>query len=157
MIRILTLPFNPESEAFDDEPVTRFLVNKRVRRLEPQFFQTNGRAYWTVLIEYEPVLTAAEVTQAKDQPALDETQQALLRRLRAWRRERADRDGLPVFLVATNRQLTTVAERQPRTLEALRQIDGFGKKKVERYGKDIITVVATADQPPNPPAGAVAP
>ena len=138
-IKIITVPFDAENEGFRDDVLTKFLINKKVRSLQPQFFQQNGRAYWTVLVEYDPVLTPAETKPVQGE--LSDAQQALFQKLRAWRKEKADQGGMPVFILATNEQLSQIAIRQPVTMEALRQIQGFGKKKVDQHGQDLIGLV----------------
>ena len=110
-----------------------------MRSTQSAFFQHDGHPYWTVLIEYEPLL--AEEERRPHEPDLPEERRHLLARLQEWRKERAERDGVPVFLVATNAQLLEVARRAPTTLEALRQINGFGRKKVERYGKALTGLI----------------
>ena len=138
-VKIITVPFDPEKEVFQDETLSQFLTNKRVHTLHPQFFQNQGRPYWTVFVEYEAVLSKAETLPAKE--VLNDTQQALFRKLREWRKEKADRDGVPVFILATNIQLEQIVIRMPTSLEAIRQIQGFGKKKVEQHGRDILALV----------------
>lgn len=144
-LHILTIPFNPAQAVFDDESVARFLINKRVQRLEPAFFIHEGKPYWSVYVEYEPILTADEKPILKQ--SLTDGQATLLSKLRQWRKERADKDGVPVFIVATNKHLEQVILKQPRTLEGLRQIDGFGKKKLESYGRDILGLITAFNQP----------
>ena len=36
-----------------------------------------------------------------------------------------------------------MVHRKPLTQKALREINGFGKKKVERYGQEIVALVRT--------------
>ena len=138
-VHILTIPFDPQHQCFPDDDLRHFLANKRVRSLQPAFFQHDGHPYWTMLIEYEPLLSEAE--QRPHEPDLPEERRLLLARLREWRKAQADRDGVPVFLIATNAQLLAVARRGPTSLEALRQIGGFGRKKVERYGAALVGLV----------------
>jgi len=38
MIRILTIPFNPDKELFDESAVNDFLVNKKLKHMNTQFF-----------------------------------------------------------------------------------------------------------------------
>lgn len=137
-VRILTIPFDPNKEIFRDEDLAQFLLNKRVRSLFPEFFQLDGKAYWTVFVDYDLVLS--EQYDGKDE-GLDEPQKLLLQRLREWRKETAEKGGVPVYIIATNKQLMDIVRVAPRTLEALRQIHGFGKKKVEKHGKEILTII----------------
>ena len=42
-LRIFTLPFDPVLEGFPDEIVSEFCLNKRVHKLDAQFFQQEGK------------------------------------------------------------------------------------------------------------------
>jgi superfamily II DNA helicase RecQ len=137
-VRVLTIAFDPQREIFRDEDLSQFLLSKRVTQLKAEFFMLNGSAYWTVFVEYETVLPNV-TTDTGD--GLDEAQRLLFQRLREWRKEKAEPQGVPVYIIATNSQLTEVARRGPRTVEALRQIQGFGKKKVERYGRELTEMI----------------
>jgi len=136
-IRIFTIPFDPQKGLFQDEDLSKFLLNKHIRRLQPEFFQLDGHAYWTVFVEYETVVS--EDTAESD--GLDTAQRLLFQRLKEWRKELAEKDGIPVFIIATNKQLLNVIKRAPVTLEALRAIHGFGNKKISRYGADLIDMI----------------
>lgn len=78
--------------------------------------------------------------------ALDERE--LFDRLRAWRNGRAEADGVPPYVVLTNRQLAEVARRRPTTLTALHEIAGFGDAKTARYGPGVLDVVARESAAP---------
>jgi DNA helicase-2/ATP-dependent DNA helicase PcrA len=66
---------------------------------------------------------------------------AVEKALRAWRTERARKDGMPPYIVLHDRTLLAIAAAQPSTLVALRQVDGIGPAKLELYGEDILAVV----------------
>ena len=61
--------------------------------------------------------------------------QALFERLRAKRLELARADGVPPYVVASDRTLHELAELRPTTLSALEGIYGIGPAKVARYGE----------------------
>lgn len=61
--------------------------------------------------------------------------QALFERLRAKRLELARADGVPPYVVASDRTLHELAELRPTTLAALEGIYGIGPAKVARYGE----------------------
>jgi len=136
-VRILTIPFDAENEIFQDEELSRFVLNKRVKGMRAEFFSVNGRPFWTVFVEYETVLNERQDPEA----GLDEAQRLLWQRLREWRKEKADKEGVPVYIIAKNSQLVELVHRNPPTLEALRQIRGFGKKKVDKYGKELVELI----------------
>jgi HRDC domain len=141
-IRILTLPFDPSEETFGDGPLQDFLRGKHVQRIEPQFFRQDGRSYWTVFVEYVPVLNDPPV-RGRDAEGLSDSERRLLDELRAWRKETAEAQGLPVYVVATNRQLLDLVKMAPTTKQGLGNIHGFGKKKLQQYGESLLRIIDT--------------
>lgn len=158
-IRIFTIPFEADKAFFADDALARFLLNKQVKKMLPEFFQLNGQAYWTVFLEYESVGTLEET----EKDSLDEGQRLLLKRLKEWRKEKAEKEGIPVFIIATNQQLMAVVKNRPVNLETLKDIHGFGKKKIERHGNEILHIVTSFyekrsqhNRKPGKPSGSVA-
>jgi DNA helicase-2/ATP-dependent DNA helicase PcrA len=62
--------------------------------------------------------------------------------LKAWRRERARQDKVAAFIVFPDRTLRAIASARPRTLVALRRIEGVGPTKLEAYGEEVLALVA---------------
>jgi ATP-dependent DNA helicase RecQ len=62
--------------------------------------------------------------------------------LKRWRRERAVADGIPAYVVFHDSTLSEIAGQRPRTLADLRAIPGVGPAKLERYGDDVLGVLA---------------
>ena len=46
-----------------------------------------------------------------------------------------------MFVICTNRQAFGAMKRAPKTLEALKSVDGFGKKKIDRSGQELVSLV----------------
>ena len=67
---------------------------------------------------------------------------ALFEALRRWRVERAKADDVPAYVVAHDTLLAEIADVRPRSLAALRRIRGMGPAKLERYGVEILEIVA---------------
>jgi DNA helicase-2/ATP-dependent DNA helicase PcrA len=63
--------------------------------------------------------------------------------LRAWRKLRSDEDGVPAYVVLTNKQLEGIAAAMPEGERELLACNGIGPTKLERYGEDILAVLAT--------------
>jgi ATP-dependent DNA helicase RecQ len=66
----------------------------------------------------------------------------LFEALRAWRRERAKEQKLPPYVIFHDATLAAIARRRPATADALAKISGVGEAKLERYGADVLKVVA---------------
>jgi DNA helicase-2/ATP-dependent DNA helicase PcrA len=63
-------------------------------------------------------------------------------RLRAWRLERARSDGVPPYVVFHDSVLQRIAAAGPASLGELSQIAGVGPAKLERYGDELLAVMA---------------
>jgi hypothetical protein len=65
----------------------------------------------------------------------------LLQEIKTWRAAMADEEDLPVYMVLPQKTMYDLAERLPVTLKELKAIKGFGKKKVLKYGDDLIRII----------------
>jgi DNA helicase II / ATP-dependent DNA helicase PcrA len=62
--------------------------------------------------------------------------------LRKWRLQRATADDLPAYVVFHNSTLAAIAGRRPRDLSELSAIPGVGPTKLDRYGNEVLRVLA---------------
>ncbi|MFN0314919.1 MAG: DNA helicase RecQ [Burkholderiales bacterium] len=72
---------------------------------------------------------------------------ALLEQLKTWRREQARVQGVPAFVILHDKTLAEIARQQPHRLGALAQISGIGAAKLERYGADLLALIAASPRP----------
>jgi len=68
----------------------------------------------------------------------------LFDRLRAWRRAAAEAQGVPPFVIFHDSTLHELARLRPRDLADLAQVSGVGARKLERYGEELLRVLAEA-------------
>ncbi len=66
----------------------------------------------------------------------------LLTALRAWRREKAQAQGVPAYVILHDRTLQEIAVQRPASLSALLAVSGIGTAKAERYGDELLALVA---------------
>ncbi len=62
--------------------------------------------------------------------------------LRAWRAARAREDGVPAYVVFHDSVLAALADARPSTRAGLRRVKGMGPTKLERYGEELLAVLA---------------
>ncbi|MEX2458157.1 MAG: ATP-dependent DNA helicase UvrD2, partial [Actinomycetota bacterium] len=67
--------------------------------------------------------------------------------LKRWRLERSKADGVPAYVVFHDATLATIAERRPGSHAELRSVPGIGPAKLERYGDEVLAVVAAGASP----------
>lgn len=91
----------------------------------------------------QPTARARPTTRAAvDAPDLDDDALEVFEALRKYRRERAKEDGVPPYVVASDRTLRDVAMLRPRTLDELGLAHGIGPAKLEKYGDGLLACVA---------------
>lgn len=79
------------------------------------------------------------------QPAADPPGDDLFQQLRALRREIAERDSVPAFVVFSDATLRDMAAKRPRTRIEMLNVNGIGQVKLERYGAAFLAVVLGAE------------
>jgi ATP-dependent DNA helicase RecQ len=66
----------------------------------------------------------------------------LFRALRDLRARLAREQNVPAYVIFHDSTLRNIAERRPGSLDELAQVGGIGAAKLERYGSDVLEVVA---------------
>jgi ATP-dependent DNA helicase RecQ len=61
--------------------------------------------------------------------------------LREWRRNTAKNQGIAAFVVLHDSALEDLCLVEPSNLQELRRVSGFGDKKVQMYGKQILKAI----------------
>lgn len=67
--------------------------------------------------------------------------------LRAWRREQSRAADVPAFVIFNDATLAAIAERRPRNRSDLLRVPGVGEVKAQRFGDDVLRIVAEANPP----------
>ena len=62
--------------------------------------------------------------------------------LRSWRKEQADAQSVPAFVVFSDATLEALAEVKPTTRSSLQSINGIGQAKLEKYAEDLLRIIA---------------
>jgi ATP-dependent DNA helicase RecQ len=63
-------------------------------------------------------------------------------RLRTWRTSVAKELGMPPYVIFHDATLRLIAASPPSTLDELRQVNGVGATKLDKYGQAILAVLA---------------
>ncbi|WP_094228866.1 HRDC domain-containing protein [Methanolobus psychrotolerans] len=154
MLKIFTIKYEEKSESFPDAAMCNFLADKDILRWESNFFERKNEYFWTVLVEYTQLVPSEGGNARKQQENKDEGYKKILSEndwplfkvLREWRAERSKEEGVPPYIICNNMQLAKVAVTRPLSLNALQAIEGIGKGKTEKYGRDILGIIASHGQ-----------
>jgi ATP-dependent DNA helicase RecQ len=66
---------------------------------------------------------------------------ALFEKLRQLRKDLADKQGVPPYVIFHDRTLRLMAEEFPTTETQMRQVSGVGDRKYQLYGADFIDAI----------------
>lgn len=137
-------------DAFDDAPLREFIKDKEILSLRDYFFNRHDVPYLAVVVSYNlPPAASVTAQEPTKTGRREETWRELLtpedvpifQALRDWRNERSRREGMPPYLICTNRQLAEMAHQRVANKTQLTAINGFGKAKCESYGADILAIL----------------
>lgn len=159
--------FNTEAGSFEEAALNEFLENAKAQNI---FASVVNNEFWTILVFYDepaaavsaksqfvrtvneeiPLKSAVEKSLVKVEAAppepivLSPEEERIYAALREWRNEKASADGLPPYMIAHNDSLMQMARQRVRTLEELPAIKGFGEKRTQKYGEEILQIVSAA-------------
>ncbi|MFH0519779.1 ATP-dependent DNA helicase UvrD2 [Streptomyces sp. M41] len=85
---------------------------------------------------------AGEMKLMRCEDCPSDMDEGLYLRLREWRAVQARQSGQPDFCVFTDRTLMAIAEAEPTTPVELSGIPGVLKRKLDRYGADVLAICA---------------
>ena len=98
---------------------------------------------WAVLKGEQQVTRRQEERPARLRTQLTETPDtaALFELLRQKRRELADKQGVPPFMVFSDKTLHDMAQVKPQTSRDFLEVNGVGQQKLARYGQLMMDVI----------------
>jgi ATP-dependent DNA helicase RecQ len=86
-------------------------------------------------------ITAAKTRRPSVKTLVNEEDEPLLSALKAKRRELAEGQGVPAYIIFNDRTLIEMAENRPQTLDDMARVSGVGAKKLETYGATFLSVI----------------
>ncbi|NBQ21486.1 MAG: ATP-dependent DNA helicase RecQ, partial [Synechococcaceae bacterium WB6_3B_236] len=76
-----------------------------------------------------------------EQISVAEADADLLKLLKNWRRQQAQSQAVPPYVVFHDRTLLEIASSRPMDIESLASISGVGKAKLSRYGDELLKLI----------------
>jgi ATP-dependent DNA helicase RecQ len=157
--QVSTYGIGTELSANEWKSVFRQLVANGYLRADP-----DGYGALQLTEQCRPLLKGARVIELRKDPVVKKTatrsggsrsgtpvkdqitDQAGWEALRACRKELADKQGVPPYVIFHDTTLFGMLERKPRTLEELAEVSGVGAAKLEKYGEIFLETIAGLDQ-----------
>ena len=137
----------PEEFLYKDQRMLDdFLEVNEIIKVETAF--VSDECYWSVVLYFEEVKATKNVVKepkavkySADNDVLNSDEEKILDALKYWRSEKAKEQNLPIYFIASNKELMSVAKYKPVKKEELLDIKGFGKHKIENYGEEILEIL----------------
>ena len=144
-VKVLKVRLSDDFIQHDQKVLDRFLGENNVLKFESAFVKDDD-GYWSVILYYEELKMTVNDSKtpkysAENDAELNADEIKILDSLKLWRTEKAKDQNLPVYFIATNKELLSIAKYKPVKKEELLDIKGFGKHKIENYGEEIIAIL----------------
>ncbi len=85
----------------------------------------------------------ARDAKREEKPASADVDPVLREHLREWRRATAKEHRVPAFIVMHDTSLDDLCRKRPESLAELRGVSGFGERKTQVYGEQILEALRT--------------
>lgn len=72
---------------------------------------------------------------------LESSEQEIYNALDAWRNRRSSEENVAPYIIVRNSWLKEIIKLKPKSTRDLMEIKGFGERRANKYGKDIIRIV----------------
>ncbi len=141
-----------------EQELNSFIGSQRVLSLERNWVEAGLDSFWSISVDYLPPASENSTYKAAGsnrvrtdyREVLSPEQFALFAKLRDLRKEIAQQEAVPVYTVFTNEQLAQMVQRGVNSKAALREIEGVGEARIEKYADRILLVLSPLVQPPPP-------
>jgi ATP-dependent DNA helicase RecQ len=82
--------------------------------------------------------TLAQLPGQAERPVVPDFDPDLREYLRQWRSAVAKQENVAAFVVMHDTSLAEICRKRPASLSEIRSVSGFGERKIERYGRQIL-------------------
>jgi superfamily II DNA helicase RecQ len=142
-IKVFHVRLTKEHLHNDEEAINEFLDSVEVKKTATQLI-TGQPNFWSVVVFYDTkkskTLQGGKLV-VSDISELSKDEVKIFNALKQWRFDAGVHENRPPFMICHNSELMAIARLKPKLIDDLFQIKGFGSKKVERYGADLIALL----------------
>ena len=161
--KLFTLRYSESLGGFDDTPLVEYTRDKELIAFHEYFFRVHDVPHLTCVLTYQEAVISPEILEQAQSArrngssrggpdrsrqsatsiasGLPENDRTLFNSLREWRSTEAREQGVPPYLIFTNRQLLEIVRARPESPNALLSIPGVGPARVKRYGKALLKII----------------
>ena len=133
-----------------------FLRTVQVITLHRDLICQEDRFYWAIAVEYTTGRTQdarkgeAGKKKIDYKEVLSPEDFSMFVRLRDWRKETAAGEAVPLYTIFMNDQLAAMVQKKITTKAELKEIEGVGDARIEKYGDAVLTILKQFYAHPEP-------
>lgn len=158
-VKFFAVPVLTPAEA--EAEVNRFLAQHRVLSIDRQLVVDPSGSCWALSVTYLEASNSPQVEVKKGKvdyrEILSPEAFVVFAQLRRLRKDLAERDGVPPYVIFTNEQLAAMVQQQIGTAAELGQLSGVGPARIEKYGAAFLEHLTAAWAPKETTEAADAP
>ena len=145
-LKLFVLPIKNLGAA--EAEMNAFLRGHRVLAVKKEFVPDGENSFWSFCVEYldgagaGALLSGGKLPKVDYKEVLKPEEFEVFSRLRDWRKAVAEQEGVPVYVVLTNEQLAQMVQKQVKSKAGLKEIEGVGDARVEKYGEALVQLLA---------------
>jgi len=144
-VRVITLRYGEGLQGFPEDALREATAGREVLAVREHFFLHGNIPHLALvlLLGDGPATGQRPASRPEDDPGLQlpDSLRPLYRTLRQWRNDEAKKVGIPSYVILRNIQLAEICRRLPRSLAALREIEGVGEATCTKYGAAILALI----------------
>jgi superfamily II DNA helicase RecQ len=150
-LKLFVLPIKNLGAA--EVEMNTFLRVQRVLAVKKEFVPDGENSFWTFCVEYLDGGGSAALAASGKAPKVDYKEVLrpeefeVFNRLRDWRKTVAEKEGVPVYVVLSNEQLAQMVQKKVNSKAGLKEVEGVGDARVEKYGEALLRVLAGPPKP----------
>ena len=149
-IRVITMRYSESLQGFPEDALKSATFGREVLAMEQHFFVHGNVPHVALILSLADAGGAGGfVRQDRNGAAsaaleaqIPEENRKYYLALKDWRNRTAKQNGCPAYAVARNRQLAELVLKAPKSLAAIREIDGCGESFCKQYGEEVLKLLA---------------
>ena len=138
-IRLFHLPVTATDE--DVRELNSFLRSHDIVDVRKEITTIDGDSCWDFCVTYQESDNEPDKEMPKQKTKIDYSKELspatfeIFSHFRKVRKQIAEKEAIPAYVVFNDRQLAEMAKMQEMTIDSIANVSGVGKPRAEKYGK----------------------
>lgn len=148
-IRVITMRYQEGLQGFSEEALRTATFGREVLSMDQHFFLHGNVPHLVLTLQLADTEGGGYQRRdrngseaAKLEEKIPEAVRPIYKALREWRNSKAKEKGCPAYNIALNVQLAELVLKAPKSLAAMREIEGCTDKFCKQYGEELLGLLA---------------